>query len=285
MSVGHVNIDIGIVVEIKRCRSPRPPRPRHLIIERSLPQTVRVPQIHAISVAHQTSLLLMFREFITAQTQSLQTPCGRGGHAGHVQVHPFVSIEIRKRQRHTKTVSRVVKAVGHVFELSLSVIQVKVQARIVAGHGKIQITVFVEIHERSAVSSTMAFCSQSASDSRLRKPAFAIVQQQKRREPVIGIVVRRRHLAEVIGRFVLGQPDVQVTIGINITCGEYTGKIQLLSDCFHNDAACCKSALVVRQIELRKARRPTQQVHAAVSVEVSGKAGGDLLRRRIRHQW
>lgn len=98
-----------------------------------------------------------------------------------------------------------------------------IEAVEVAGEDEIEIVVAVEVDEGCAVGAAGAFSGQAGALGNVGEVAGTVVGEKIAGIAIVGIEVGMGHLAAFEGDFVLGEEEVEVTIAIDIACGEGLG--------------------------------------------------------------
>jgi len=216
VSVGCEQIRIAIIVEIEGRRSPCPTRTSHLRTEVGLLPSVAPGEVHSISECHPHSHRLHVRKLGSPQPHGLQAPCRGRRHPRHEEIQATIEVVVCEGCRHAEHVPVGAERIVGIGEVSTSIVVVQIDAGKVADDEKVEIGVIVEIDKGARVGSPPPLRFEPCGSSSEREISLSIVQEQIRGEAVVGVVVGGGHLATAIGRLVLGEPDVQVTIAIDV---------------------------------------------------------------------
>ena len=170
-------------------------------------------------------------------------PVHRGRiHPDHQKVESSVGIEIRQRVAHAEGVRLGDPLAGHVGEMAVAVVPVKVNAGEIAHDQQVQDAVVIQINKRRAVNAPTAFLLQPGGHGRVGEIAMPVVQQQIREMSVIGIVkTGPQYLAEG-GNSVLTEKHIEVAIAINVPASQRHGVGQAGTGRPHQPAGFVKCA-------------------------------------------
>jgi hypothetical protein len=246
---------------------------RHLLDEIGLPPTVVAGEIHATAECHGHSHLLHLRTLGPAQSHGLEAPRRRRRHSRHEEIQAAIEVVVGKRCRHAKQVSVGAQRIVGVAEVSTSVVVIQIDAREVADHEKVEIVVSVEIDERARVGSPESLRFEPGGGGSEREISLPVIQEQIRRVTVVGVVVGGGHLAAEIGLLVLGEPDIEVAVAIDISDRQRGGPAQRLFEAGCELRLVGETAFCVAEVEYEVAPRPGRhQVGVRIAVHVGDDA-------------
>ena len=188
-AIGYIDIRKTVVIEIKCAAAPRPAGARDGLAEGCLFESaVRPRQVKPVAKGHLTSHGPFFGCAGARQTEMLQ-PVHRGRiHPDHQKVESAVGIEVRQRVAHAEGVRLGDPLAGHVGEMAVAVVSVKVNAGEIAHDQQVQVAVVVQVNKRSTVNAPTAFLLQPGGHGRVGEIAMPVVQQQIGEMSVVGVV-------------------------------------------------------------------------------------------------
>src|SRR5437016_5414854 len=143
----------------------------------------------------------------------------RGGariHADGDKIEPSIEVEIAKGMRHAEEARFADPFGSHIAEVAMAIVAIEIDAAKIAHHQQVESAVIVEVDQRAAISPPVPLPPEAALDRGVPKMPRAVVEQKETREAIIRVVIRVWHFARDRGHAVLGQPDVQVPVAVDV---------------------------------------------------------------------
>ena len=104
--------------------------------------------------------------------------------------------------------------------MALAVVLIDIDAGEIADDDQVEVAVFVEIDQRTAVGAAVAFVGDAGVLGDVDEVAAALVLQDIAGVTVVGVVVGRGELPAGVGRFVLGDEQIEVAVAVDVAGGE-----------------------------------------------------------------
>ena len=120
---------------------------------------------------------------------------------------------------HSEGMPRQAESGRQIGKITPPVVAIEIQAREVTHVDEVQVAIAIEVEPRGTVGAPMTLWSQTRGLGDVQ-PLGSVIAQQVGREPIVGIVVRCGELAVDERQPVLGDPQIEVPVAIDVTSGD-----------------------------------------------------------------